>query len=65
MKTRGGVNYLTKAEARALFDAAARSEFGVSGDEFIRKWEAGEYGDDCDASPALCRLVALLPFGQP
>ena len=36
---------LTRAEGRRLFDRAARRNLGISGDEFLRRWDAGEYRD--------------------
>lgn len=35
---------LTPEEARAVFDRTARRLLGISGEEFVRRWEAG---DDC------------------
>lgn len=34
---------LTRAEAAALFDATAKLYLGISGTDFLRKWDAGEY----------------------
>ena len=38
-----GVVFLTPEEARELFDNRARMELGISGEEFLRRWDAGEY----------------------
>ena len=56
-----------ETEARAMFDQEARRITGLSGEAFLEKWEAGEYGD-VDDSPEgreLSYLVMLIPFGQP
>jgi hypothetical protein len=56
-------------EARALFDRQARRLVGLSGEEFLAKWDAGEYRDrDLDATPEgrkIAHLVLLIPFGRP
>jgi hypothetical protein len=53
---------LTRDEARALFDEAARENLNMSGDEFVRKWEAGEI-DDPDR-PEVMRVYMLLPWAN-
>ena len=50
-------------DARALLDEAARRHLGVSGEEFLAKWEAGEYDDDPDR-PEVLRVSMLIPFGR-
>ncbi len=59
----GHIKDLTLEEGRDLFDRKARQYLGVSGDEFIRRLEAGEYGDPDDDSRVM-RLVMLLPFAR-
>lgn len=59
----GEVRELSREESRALFDRQAQRYLNVSGEEFIRKFEAGEYGDP-DDNPAVMRLVMLLPFAK-
>ena len=36
---------LSREEAAEAFDAVARHEMGISGPEFIRRWDAGEFAD--------------------
>ena len=36
------LRYLTVAEGRELFDHQAKRYFGMSGEEFIQAWKAGE-----------------------
>lgn len=57
------VRDLSDAEARELFDRHAQEALGLSGSDFIRAWEAGEFDDDPDR-PEIMRLVMLLPFGR-
>ncbi len=53
---------LSRDEGRALFDRQARYHLGISGDEFIRAWNAGEF-DDPDR-PEVMEVVMLLPFAR-
>ncbi|HEV2106816.1 MAG TPA: hypothetical protein VGR16_00985, partial [Thermomicrobiales bacterium] len=34
---------VTPEQGRRLFDEAVRREMGISGEEFIRRWENGDY----------------------
>ncbi len=54
---------LSRDEGRALFDRQARYHLGISGDEFIRAWNAGEFDDDPDR-PEVMEVVMLLPFAK-
>jgi hypothetical protein len=38
---------LSQQEAEQAFDAVARREMGISGAEFLRRWDAGLYQDRC------------------
>ena len=63
-----GVVWLEPEDGRAMFDALARKTLGISGDEFIRRYEAGEYrGLPCNdaANWPLIRLSMLIPCGRP
>ena len=62
----GEVRFLSREEGRALFDQRARNLLGISGDEFLRRWDAGEYDamvDDPD-HPEIVDLVMLRSFGR-
>lgn len=39
------IHEFTAEEARELFDRMARFNLDISGDEFLRRWDAGEYVD--------------------
>lgn len=61
----GKVRELSREEGRQLFDRQARRYLGISGDEFLEKWDAGEYGDPDDRTknpPGVMQLAMLLPF---
>ncbi len=62
-QTDGYIRDLTSEESHALFDRKAWQYFSVSGEEFIRRLEAGEYGDP-DDDPRVMRLIMLLPFAR-
>ena len=58
------IQWLTHEEALEVFDARAREIAGMSGEEFLRRWDAGEFPDP-DGTP-LMRLVMLIPLcGRP
>jgi hypothetical protein len=62
-ETNGYIRDLNEQEGHDLFDRKAREYLDVSGDEFIRRLEAGEYGDP-DDDPRVMRLYMLLPFAR-
>jgi hypothetical protein len=39
---------LDEEQSRAFFDEKARELLGISGEEFLRRWEAGEYDEIAD-----------------
>jgi hypothetical protein len=51
---------LSAEEGRQLFDQRARQFLGMSGEEFVRRYDAGEL--DPDADDDVCRMAMLLPF---
>lgn len=56
---------LTPDEAMAFFDQEARRLMGMSGEEFLRRWDAGEFQpvpDETEADRRLGSLVMALPF---
>jgi hypothetical protein len=55
---------LTDEEARRIFDERSRELVGMSGEEFLRKWDAGEI-EDPDQSH-IVRLVLMIGLmGRP
>lgn len=58
------VEVLTPGKSQALFDRRARSLFGVSGAEFIRRYEAGEIDENDETldHSAVVEMAMLLPF---
>jgi hypothetical protein len=60
------VRFLDDAESHALFDREARRIMGMSGAEFLRRYDAGEFADELDGPrhEKLARMVMLIPFGR-
>lgn len=52
------VHELTHEEARTMFDEVAQHYLSMSGDEFLRAWEAGEFDHDPDR-PEVIRVAML------
>jgi hypothetical protein len=53
-------------QAVALFDGEARRLAGMSGDAFLKKWDAGEFRDlgDTPEGRKIAYLAMLVPFGR-
>lgn len=65
--TENRIRWLDDDEARAHFDEQARRFMTMSGEEFLRRWDAGEYrgiADDAD-HPEIMPLAMLIPFVRP
>ena len=57
---------VTPAEGREIFDYQARQLMGMSGEEFLRRWDAGEYREIADAPGHrhIMRLWMMIPFAR-
>lgn len=52
---------MSEQEAGEVFDGIARRELGISGSEFLRRWDAGEYGTtDRDEVDGLSEVEAAM-----
>lgn len=61
-----GIDLLTPEEARTLFDRRVRHLLDISGEEFLRRWDAGEYRpvpDDAEGRK-IGELVTMMPFAR-
>ncbi len=60
------VHVVTQEEGKAIFDRQARHLLGISGEEFLRRWDAGEFRDatDMDEIHKINRLVMAMPFAR-
>ncbi|MBA2755086.1 MAG: hypothetical protein H0U40_11605 [Chloroflexia bacterium] len=43
------IRFTTTEEGRAIFDDQARRLMNMSGEEFLRRWDAGEFAEIADA----------------
>lgn len=57
-----GVVEATEEEGRALFDRAAKDGLGISGEEFLTRYDNGDFNDSDD--PAVAGVVMLIPFAR-
>ena len=62
-----GVEVLTPEQAWLSFDRQARELLGMGGEEFIRRWDAGEYDAIADepGHTDLVYLAMLRPVDRP
>lgn len=55
------IREITEQEFWDQFDSLARRRLGISGKEFLRRWDAGEWQEDSD-QPGIITLEGMLPF---
>lgn len=57
---------LSPEEGRAMVDREARRCLGISGEELLRRWDAGEYRDIPDTPEGwkIMDVVTLIPFAR-
>ncbi len=67
LTARAQVREATPGEGRTMLDNQARRQLGISGDEFLNRWDDGEYANLEDPHFALRvdRVRALIPFVRP
>ncbi|MGH2616767.1 MAG: hypothetical protein ACRDJC_16150 [Thermomicrobiales bacterium] len=61
-----GVYFPTPEEARAIFDREAQRTLGISGEEFLRRWDNGEYQpvpDDTEGRK-IARMSMMISFAR-
>lgn len=56
------IDYIGEEEGRAILDRKAREFLGMSGEEFMRAWRAGEFEDP--DSPEVQRVAMFLSLGR-
>lgn len=56
------IRELSETESWDLFDAAANAYLGLSGEEFLKRWESGYYEDP--DRPDVMSVLMLLPFAS-
>lgn len=58
------IRAMTDEEAWETFDHATRRYLNLGAQEFLRKWDAGEYPDP-DAQDGVMAVVMLIPLVRP
>ena len=53
--------FLTEEEAREMKENLARTNFGMSLDEFTRAWKSGEFDHDRERHHKVISLAMMLP----
>ena len=56
------IRELDAAQSWELFDNAAQHYLGISGEEFLDRWDSGYYEDP--DQPEVMSVVMLLPFAR-
>lgn len=56
------LHYVTPEEGAEILDRMARKYVGMSGEDFLRKYEAGEISTDCSG---VMRVSMLIPLTKP
>lgn len=55
------VEQMREQDAAEVFDGITRRELGISGSEFLKRWDAGAYSDtDRDDIDGLSEVVAAM-----
>lgn len=58
--TDGNAPFLTQNAAWVLFTQRTQEYLGIDGEEFLRRWDAGEYADT--DTPDIIELYMLIPL---
>lgn len=64
--TDAGIIWLTDDEAYEMFDRRTQELLGMSGEEFLRRWDAGEYRsiEDDPGHYEVMELSGLISFAR-
>ncbi|GAA2660922.1 hypothetical protein [Paractinoplanes durhamensis] len=57
------VHEVSAEEGAALFDRTARRLLGVSGEEFLARWDRGDYADEQE-NMNVTKVAMLIPFAR-
>lgn len=64
-RPRRGKDEATEEEWRDLIDKRAQYYLGISGEEFVRRWQAGEFENPDRPEVIHVGMMLGIPFGQP
>ena len=57
------LKWLSEEEGKTLFDSVAREYLHMSGEEFLRRWDSGEF--DGDDRSEVIHVYMLIPLVRP
>ena len=57
------VRIIDEKEGFEILDEAAKKYLGISAEEFLRRWDAGEYDGKAD-TPDVMRVASLIHFAR-
>lgn len=63
VRTGDRIRQFTPEEARATFDRMAEFTMKISGDEFLKRWDAGDFSERLD-EPSIDMMVRLMRIIQ-
>jgi len=65
-QTEQGVHWISDHEARAIFDDEATRVMGMSGEEFLRRYDDGDFQDvhRDGENQGFVKLEMLIPWGR-
>lgn len=55
---------VSEEEGLAMLDEQAHARLGISGEEFLRRWDAGEYARAEQDRPAVAAVAMLIPLAR-
>ncbi len=61
---RAPVEEVSGAESFEVFNNIVRRELGLSGNDFLTRYDAGFYDVDPDSVPGLSAVLTALPFAR-
>jgi len=63
LQERHRAHEVSPEEGRQILDRAAQRRLYMSGEDFLQRWDAGEYVGRAD-EPDVARVAILIPFGR-
>lgn len=60
------IRFLDDEESHAFFDEQARRLMNMSGEEFLRRYDAGQFDAEIDGPQhgVLVEMIMMIPFGR-
>lgn len=55
---------VTEQDGLSMLDEQARARLGISGEEFLHRWDAGEYAGPESDRPDVVKVAMLIPLAR-